>query len=137
MENTNKPKVVFTYVEAGFGHMMPAKAVSDAFKRKYSDKCEIVDWNIFSDSDNPIVQNYAKKLFGWTKSVANNKFLFFVEAFSYMIGSKATLRILDARFKKAKKIMMDEISVWLPSLKSMKVNLLQQLDMVRLKVIPR
>ena len=30
-----KPKVIFTFVEAGLGHIVPATAVSEAFTKKY------------------------------------------------------------------------------------------------------
>ena len=116
MEKFKKPKVVFTYVEAGFGHMMPARAVSDAFKKKYGDKCEVVDWNIFSDSKNQIVKDYSQQLFGWTKNVSNNKFLFLGEIFSYIIGSKNSLKFLDKKFKKAKEIIMHDIEKINPDL---------------------
>ena len=36
-----KPKVVFPFVEAGFGHIMTEKSVADAFEKKYGDLCEV------------------------------------------------------------------------------------------------
>lgn len=115
-EENKKPKVVFTFVEAGFGHMMPAQAISDAFEKKYGEKCEIIRWNIFSDNKDEIIKKYASSLFGWAKNVCNNKILFLGEIFSNWIGSKTTLKILDKKFKKAKKIIMDEIVEMNPDL---------------------
>ncbi len=112
----NKPRVVFTFVEAGFGHIMPATAISNAFEKKYGDKCEVIRWNIFSDNNNPIIKKYCNDIFSWTKKVANNKFLFFCEKISYLIGSKTTLRILDKKFKKAKELSMKEIKKINPDL---------------------
>ena len=37
----DKPRVVFPFVEAGFGHIMPMTAVSQAFEEKYGDRCEV------------------------------------------------------------------------------------------------
>lgn len=111
-----KPKVVFTFVEAGFGHIMPMQAISDAFIKKYGDKCEIVKWNIYSDSKNEIVKNYGKSLYGWTQKNCNNKFLYLGEIFSRLIGSKLTLKILDSKFKKAKQLIMDDIVNMQPDL---------------------
>ena len=42
MESNKKYKVLFPFVEAGFGHIMPLKSVSDAFEQKYGDKVEIL-----------------------------------------------------------------------------------------------
>ena len=30
-----KPRVVFPFVEAGFGHIMAEKSIADAFEKKY------------------------------------------------------------------------------------------------------
>lgn len=48
-----KPRVVFPFVEAGFGHIMPMTAVANAFEKKYGDKCEIVRTRFFQDTGNP------------------------------------------------------------------------------------
>ncbi|MCI8612545.1 MAG: hypothetical protein HFE48_02460 [Clostridia bacterium] len=48
-----KPRVVFPYVEAGFGHIMPITAASNAFEAKYGDKCEVVRTYFFQDTGNP------------------------------------------------------------------------------------
>ncbi|MBO4251411.1 MAG: hypothetical protein J5911_01980 [Clostridia bacterium] len=113
---TRKPKVVFTFVEAGFGHIMPIQAISDAFTKKYGDKCEIVNWNIFSDTKDETVLKYGRELSGWTKHSCNNKMFHFGEMISNAIGSKLTLKILDFKFRKAKKIVMDDIVKTAPDL---------------------
>lgn len=41
-----KPKIVITYLEAGMGHIVSARAISDALKKFYGDKLEIVDLEI-------------------------------------------------------------------------------------------
>ena len=101
----NKPKVVFTFVEAGLGHIIPAQAISDAFERKYGDKCEVVKWNIFSDTENNTVKKYGKAITGWSIKNCNNKLLYLGEMSSYLFGSKLTLKFLDTIFKKAKEEM--------------------------------
>jgi len=35
-----KPKVIFTFMEAGMGHITPMSGMSKAFTDKYGDKCE-------------------------------------------------------------------------------------------------
>lgn len=108
-EKETKRKVIFTFVEAGLGHIVPATGIADAFEKKYGDKFEVVRWYIFSESANPIVRKYATDLFSWVKKAANNKVVAFSENISYMIGSKTTLKVLDSRFKKAKKAIIQEI----------------------------
>ncbi len=46
-----KPKVVFAFVEAGMGHIMPLRSIADAFEKKYSDKVECVRSNFFTESN--------------------------------------------------------------------------------------
>ena len=46
----NKPKVVFTYVEAGMGHIMPITSISNAFEKKYGKYVEIVRSKFFSET---------------------------------------------------------------------------------------
>ena len=45
-------KIVFPYVEAGMGHIMPLKAVAEVFKKKYGDKVEVVETYFFRDQKN-------------------------------------------------------------------------------------
>ena len=111
-----KLKVVFTFVEAGLGHIVPATGISDAFEKKYGDKFEVVRWNIFSQSPNPIVKNYGDYLISWVKKAPNNKFMAYTENLSYMIGSKTTLKVLDSKFKKAKEAIIQEIKEMNPAL---------------------
>ncbi len=56
------PKGVFTFTEAGLGHIMPLKSIADAFTKKYSDKVEIVLSNFFNESNKPSLINYEKFL---------------------------------------------------------------------------
>ena len=111
-----KPKVVFTFVEAGYGHIMPARAISDAFEKKYGDKCEIVRWNIFSDTTDPVIKKYSKAICGWTKDTSQSKLLYAIEGISYKIPSKLTLKFLDIKFRKAKTKIMNSIKEMSPSL---------------------
>lgn len=112
----NKPKVVFTFVEAGMGHIVPATGLSDAFEKKYGDKCEVVRSYIFKDSKSEIVREYGKELIGHTKKASVNPIYAQVERLSYLVGSKFSLKVLDRKFKKAKEIVMDELKELNPDL---------------------
>lgn len=45
-----KPKVLFPFVEAGLGHIMPMTAVVDVFEKKYGDRVEVIRTNFFQDT---------------------------------------------------------------------------------------
>ena len=62
LEGSQKPRVVFTYVEAGKGHIVPEKAVCDSFKRKYGGEFEIVESYFYSDAGDKKLQK-TEKLF--------------------------------------------------------------------------
>lgn len=63
-----KPRVVFTFIEAGMGHIVPTRTVCEAFKRKYGDKVEIIESKFFTETGNPDMQK-TEKLF--TRAVKN------------------------------------------------------------------
>ena len=47
-----KPKVVFPFVEAGFGHIMTEKSIADAFEKKYGDLCEVERTDFYKNGGN-------------------------------------------------------------------------------------
>ena len=63
-----KPRVVFTFIEAGMGHIIPTRTVCDAFKRKYGDRVEVIESKFFTETGNPDMQK-TEKLF--TRAVKN------------------------------------------------------------------
>lgn len=111
-----KPKVVFTFVEAGFGHISPMMGISKAFSEKYGNKCEIVNSYIFSDSKNPRVVKLGNSLSAHTKRTAFNKLYNRIEAFSYIIHSKIILKILDVVFLRARRQFFKEFKEIKPDL---------------------
>lgn len=48
-----KPRVAFTYVEAGKGHIIPEEAVARIFREKYGDKVETVESRFFVETGDP------------------------------------------------------------------------------------
>lgn len=46
----NKPRVIFPYAEAGFGHIMPMNSIADKFEELYGDKVECVRSQFFTES---------------------------------------------------------------------------------------
>jgi UDP-N-acetylglucosamine:LPS N-acetylglucosamine transferase len=61
-DSGRRPRVVFTYVEAGKGHIVPEKAVCDSFKKKYSDDFEIVESYFYTDGNDEKLEK-TEKLF--------------------------------------------------------------------------
>jgi UDP-N-acetylglucosamine:LPS N-acetylglucosamine transferase len=63
-----KPRVLFPYVEAGKGHIVPTHTVCEVFKKKYGDKVEVVESHFFTETGNADMQK-TEKLF--KKAVEN------------------------------------------------------------------
>lgn len=49
MADNQKPKIVFAFVEAGLGHIMPMRAIADAFENKYGEQSEVVRTYFYQD----------------------------------------------------------------------------------------
>lgn len=58
----SKPRVVFPYTEAGLGHIVPMNAIADAFERLYGNQVEVVRSQFFSESNQPKLKDFEKKL---------------------------------------------------------------------------
>lgn len=46
-----KPRVTFTFIEAGKGHIMPELAVCEAFEKKYGDRVEVVRSQFYTETN--------------------------------------------------------------------------------------
>ena len=115
MQN-EKPKVLFTLVDAGAGHVVPIESVFAVFEKKYGDKCDLVKSYIFSDSQNQDVKNIGKAISTHSKRAMSNWFYNKFEAFSYLLGSKLVHFVLDAKFKKGRKAFFSEFEKINPDL---------------------
>ncbi len=111
-----KPRVVFTYVEAGFGHIMAMTGMHDAFQKKYGDKCEVVKSYIFSESRSEAVRKMGEALSEHTKKTSYNWLYNRFEALSYCTSSRLTLKILDMHFKSAREEFMGDMAFLSPDL---------------------
>jgi UDP-N-acetylglucosamine:LPS N-acetylglucosamine transferase len=116
MEN-RKPRVVFTFVEAGMGHLVPATGISDAFEKKYGDKCEVIRWKIYSGSKNQEILNYHQSIISDTKKQAKHKiYAFLFHWLSEIIGRRASQSFTDRVFKRAVPHVLNEIRTMNPDL---------------------
>ncbi len=77
-----KYKVVFPFVEAGLGHIMPMKAICDAFEKKYGDKAEVIRSYFFQDKNDPkmqyVEQAFVKEVKNHNKNKVRGLFVFFL-----------------------------------------------------------
>ena len=65
IEKGKKPRVVFTYVEAGKGHITATQNVYDEFCKKYGDRAEVIQSRFFTETKNDDLEK-TEKLFSRT-----------------------------------------------------------------------
>lgn len=112
-----KPRVVFTLVEAGMGHLVPIIGISDAFEKKYGDKFEIIRWKIFSDSKHQEVIDYQKAIINDTKRQGKNKlYAILFWWISELIGKRGSQWCTDFHFRKAVPHIVNSIKEIKPDL---------------------
>ena len=91
-----KPRVVFPYVEAGFGHIMPMRSIADAFERKYGDKCETVRSHFFTESGSWALKRFEHVLkrgaTSYAKTASTSRLhMFLMHVFAPWIASRAIM----------------------------------------------
>lgn len=111
-----KPKVVFTFMEAGMGHITPMAGMSKAFSDKYGDKCEVVNTYLFSDSKEKKVRKMGATQVKFIKRLSKNRLYSKLEAISYRFSSKFTLGIIDAFFHSGRRRFFKEFASVKPDL---------------------
>jgi processive 1,2-diacylglycerol beta-glucosyltransferase len=109
-----KPRVLVTYLEAGMGHIVSAKAISEALKKQYGNKLNIID--LYISKDNKILQRYEKNLIedvkNASKNPAHSNFQFFCMDF---FGREATLHLAhNTVFARATKEMQKVFAKYRP-----------------------
>jgi len=57
-----KIRVVFPHVEAGYGHIMPARSIEETFRRKYGDRVEVVHSDFFTETGDAHMIKYEQML---------------------------------------------------------------------------
>ena len=70
----NKIKVMFPFVEAGFGHIMTEKSVCDAFEKKYGEYCEVIRSNFFQDTGSKPMKKFEDRLCKEVHMYGTNRF---------------------------------------------------------------
>lgn len=87
-----KPKIVITYLEAGMGHIVSARAISDALTKFYGDKLNIVD--LYIAKEHPVLEKYQESIVNEVKKSNRNagygNFQFFCMD---LFGRESTLKL--------------------------------------------
>ncbi|MBP5208573.1 MAG: hypothetical protein J6330_08990 [Clostridia bacterium] len=58
----DKIRVLFPYVEAGFGHIMPMKSLEQTFRKKYGDRVEIISSEFYTETGDKHLAKYEQML---------------------------------------------------------------------------
>ena len=77
-----KPRVVFPFVEAGMGHIMPMQSLANAFEKKYGQYCEVVRTRFFQDSGEKPLLHFEKNLVTEATRYAKNQAYGYINMFS-------------------------------------------------------
>lgn len=86
----NKPKVVFPFVEAGFGHIMTEKSIADAFEKKYGDLCDVERIDFYKNGGKGLTE-YEKMLCREVRSYNKcHAYGYFMTAFLSLCGTKVS-----------------------------------------------
>lgn len=68
LDPDKKPRVLFPYVEAGKGHIVPTRNIAEEFKKHYGDRCEVIESKFFTETGDP---NLEKTEILFRKTVQN------------------------------------------------------------------
>ncbi len=113
-KKTHKPRVVFPFVEAGMGHIMPMRSIADAFEKKYGAYCEVVRSRFYQETqEKPLVQ-FERNLANEAKKYAKNSVygylnMFLMNVFSPWILPKIIMDVYIPGAGKAAKRHMQEM----------------------------
>lgn len=110
-----KPRVLFPYVEAGMGHIVPMRALVEKFKELYGDKVECVECKFFGDSGNKTLEGFEQKMCKSVVDTNRDHFLGFSMTFTMILfGEKiatwASSCLLKHGTKKPALAHMDELA---------------------------
>ena len=94
----SKIVVLFPYVEAGFGHIMPMRSIEEAFRRKYGDRVEIVSSKFFSETGDEHMIKYENMISNQVRLYNRSPFIGFsaailCEIFGTKFSSFCSMRV--------------------------------------------
>ena len=112
--NDYKPRVVFPFVEAGMGHIMPERSIADAFEKKYGAYCEVVRSQFYSETNEEPLQRFEKNLCNEVRKYNKNHVygylnMFMMDVFGPKILSKVIMDVYIAGAGEAARKHMQEL----------------------------
>lgn len=112
--NDYKPRVVFPFVEAGMGHIMPERSIADAFEKKYGAYCEIVRSQFYSETNEEPLKKFEKNLCNEVRKYNKNHVygylnMFMMDVFGPRVLSKVIMDVYIAGAGEAAKRHMEEL----------------------------
>ena len=69
-----KPRIVFTFIVAGMGHIIPERPVADALEQKYGDKVEVVRSYFYRETGNEELKKFEQTLVKPVEVQSRSKF---------------------------------------------------------------
>ena len=113
-EKDYKPRVVFPFVEAGMGHIMPERSIADAFEKKYGAYCEVVRSKFYSETnEKPLIRlerNMCNEVKKYNKNHLYGYFnMFMMDVFGPKLLSKVIMDVYVPGAGKAARKHMEEL----------------------------
>ncbi len=109
-----KPRVVFPFVEAGMGHIMPMRSIADAFEKKYGAYCDVIRSRFYQEmGEKPLIRferNLANEARKYAKNSAYGYFnMLLMDVFSPWILPKVIMDVYIPGAGKAAKAYMESL----------------------------
>ena len=106
-----KPRIIFPFVEAGYGHIMTERSIADAFEKKYGKYCEVVRSNFYSDSGDEYMLRFEKRMAEEVRKYNRNNVLgYAVSAVNNIFGAHLSNWFVVTRWeKKAYKVSLEKM----------------------------
>lgn len=110
-----KPRILLTYIESGFGHIMSMKSIADGLKSKYQDQMEIIESYIMEQGDAK-TEGFEKFLSACTKATNKKKwFGMGIFAFLEIVGKQHFMRIIhNTLFRKYTMATIEQLKKYNP-----------------------
>ena len=91
----DKPRVVFAFVEAGMGHIMPVQSLADAFEKKYGEYCTVVRSHFFNETGDKSLMALEKSFVREVKKYNHNWVYGYLNMYMMeLLGSKFLSKII-------------------------------------------
>lgn len=84
-----KIKVMFPFVEAGFGHIMTERSICDAFEKKYGQYCEVIRSDFYKEKGSQAMKKFEDRLCKEVRLYSKNNLYGYASIFAMNVfGSK-------------------------------------------------